>query len=157
MRAVKCPKCDKTLDRNTEPYVSHNGRHYHKLCYEQHDKQAQDRHELIDYICELYEIPVPNGYIFKQIKEFTDPPRNYTLKGIELTLRYFHDIKEEPVMKGAGIGIVEYFYNEARNYYINLANIQNGNSKISYDNKEEIVYTLPPKPRKKKMIDIGGI
>src|SRR5690606_23295643 len=98
--------------------------------------------ELIDYICELHNVNPPSGYVFKQIREFQEQ-RNYTLKGIELTLRYFHEVKEEPVMKGTGIGIVEYFYDEAKEYYISLENMKNINSKVKYDNNEEIVYTLP--------------
>ncbi|MFS0643770.1 hypothetical protein [Siminovitchia sp. 179-K 8D1 HS] len=157
-RSVKCPHCNETLDRNIEPFVTHNKRYYHKTCFESFNQRATHRKELIDYICELYNIPAPTGFMLKQIKEFEDT-HGYTLKGMEMTLRYFHEIKQEPVLKGAGIGIVEYFYNEARDYYTNLSKIRESNSKVNYDNNEEIIYIKPPKhkSRKLKQIDIGGL
>lgn len=156
LRPVKCPKCSKQIDRNVEPYEKYNSRYYHPECLKEVAESTQHRRDLINYICELHGIDKPTGQILRQIKNYEEK-HGYTLKGIELTLRYFHEIKEQPVIEGAGIGIVEIFYDEARKYYTNLARLYQHNASVQIDNREDIVYSRPPKPKKKKTIDIGGI
>lgn len=155
-RSVKCPHCEKQLDRNVVPFQEHGGRFYHEECFSIRHADIQARNSLIDYICELQNIKQPTGYILKQIKNYEDI-HGYTTRGILTTLKYVHEIEEMPVMQGAGIGIVEYFYEKAVDYHVGLYKARKANSEIEYDNTERIIYTAHPKPRKKKMIDIGGL
>lgn len=155
-RSVKCPACETNLDRNTEPFQEHSGRWYHQGCFEIRHADILARNNLIDYICELQNLKQPTGYILKQIKNFEDV-HNYTTRGILTTLKYVHEIEGLPVMQGAGIGIVEYFYDKAVAYYTNLYHVQQANAEIEYDNTEITIYTIPPKEREKKIIDIGGL
>lgn len=74
-----------------------------------------------------------------------------------MTLQYFHEIKGNEVIDGTGIGIVEYVYEDAKAYFINLSEVFSHNSTIQIDNKEEIVYTTPPKNREIEQIDLEGI
>lgn len=154
-RAVKCPHCEKQLDRNTEPFVEHSKRYFHEKCFEYRDIRAKARAELIEYICYIHKIDKPSGFIVRQIKNFEDI-NGYTTRGMLTTLRYVHEIQGLPV-KGHGIGIIESFYEQAVRHYTNLFKVRDENAKINYDNKEKIIYTSPPKKREKKIIDIGGL
>lgn len=154
---VKCPECNKNVDRNIEPFVTHSKRHYHETCYQQFQLRGQHRSDLINYICELYRIQTPNGFMLKQIKEFQDD-YGYTLKGMELALRYFHDIEGNSV-DAKGIGIVPYIYEDARNYYIRMNNVKkHSQNVVELQNKEvEVVKFSNTNKRKPKIIDIGGL
>lgn len=158
-RKVKCPKCKQDIDRNVEPFEKKSGRYYHKQCIEQHKKEVEPRKELIDYICELYGIKVPTGYMLKQIKKFEEEPYNFKPKGMQLALYYFHHIKQNPIIEGVGIGIIEYVYQDARTYFETLADVQHHNSKVEIDTEEKVV-TVNKRyrsKRKTKQIDLSNI
>lgn len=156
-RTVKCPHCENQIDRNIEPFTQHSGRYYHEGCYNARHAKTSDRNNLIDYICYLYKINKPSGFMLRQIKTFEES--GYSLKGIQMTLQYFHEIKENPIINDpkVGIGIIEYVYDDAREYFRNISEVINHNSKIKIDNKEEVVYVKPPKNTRKKLIDLEDI
>lgn len=115
-RKVKCPECGTFNDK--ENAVCHNSRYYCKVCYENKIRESQDYKELIAYICELYQIDAPTGFMLKQIKDFKEQ-FNYTYRGIKSTLRYFYEISEgNDVGNSMGIGIVPFVYEEAKKFYI---------------------------------------
>lgn len=155
-RAVKCPHCEGKLDRNTEDFVEHSARFYHKACFAERFAEINDREVLYEYICKLHNLDFVNGFIRKQVKEYQEPPFNFTLKGILTTLKYAHEVERVPIKKDVGIGIIEYYYKKAINYHKNLIQIRKASDKIE-EYKSEIVYTRPPKKRPSRMIDIGGL
>lgn len=155
-RSVKCPECEINFDRNIEPFQEHGGRWYHQACFEIRFAEIQTRNNLIDYICYLHKIKAPTGYMFKQIKEFEEN-NNFKPSGIQMTLQYYHEIKDNPVIQGTGIGIVEYFYDEARSYFTNLGGIAEHNKNIKVNKTEEVIYVQPPKNRERKLIDLEGL
>lgn len=115
-KKLKCPICGTFNPK--ENTVFHSGRHYCKVCYENQQRESDDYKELIRYICELYELEVPNGWILKQIKEYKTQ-FNYTYRGIKSTLNYFFEIqKDHDVGDSMGIGIVPFVYDEAKKFYI---------------------------------------
>lgn len=61
--------------------------------------------------------------MLKQIKEFQDD-YGYTLKGMELTLRYFHEIQGNGV-DARGIGIIPYVYEDAKRHYNYIQKVKN--------------------------------
>lgn len=154
---AKCPECERNVDRNIEPFVTHSKRHYHEACYQQFQLRGQHRDELIRYICELYRIQTPNGFMLKQIKEFQDD-YGYTLKGMELALRYFHDIEGNSV-DAKGIGIVPYIYEDARDYYRRMSDVKKASRNVveMQEEKVEVVKFSNRNRRKSKIIDIGGL
>lgn len=115
-RKVKCPECGMFNDK--ENTVHHNSKYYCKVCYENRTRESQDYKDLIDYICELYKIDAPTGWMLKQIKDFKEQ-FNYTYRGIKTTLHYFYELqKGNDVSDSMGIGIVPFIYEEAKKFYI---------------------------------------
>ncbi|WP_144509872.1 hypothetical protein [Bacillus sp. FJAT-22090] len=155
-RLPKCPVCECQVDKDTQAHVKHSSKTYHEHCFQQFELRKQHRNDLHNYICELYEIDFPNTFMLKQIKEFQLPPYKFTVKGIEYALRYFHEI-EGNNPDAQGIGIVEYVYKKARDYYVNLSTVNQHNMNIEYDNTVETIYVAPPRDRKLKLIDLEEI
>jgi hypothetical protein len=115
-RKVKCPECGTYNDKENTIY--HNAKYYCKICFENKQKESQDYKDLIAYVCELYQIEVPNGLMFKQIKDFKEQ-FNYTYRGMKTTLHYFYEIQEgNSVEDSVGIGIIPFVYDEAKKFYI---------------------------------------
>ena len=161
-RLPKCPECEYQVDKDRQAHAKHSGKTYHEHCFQKFEKRKQDREELYAYICELYGVSVPNPLILRQIKEFQEVNK-FTLKGIELALRYFHDIQGNSVLQNdrnkiQGIGIVTWIYEEAKSHYIKMANITKKASESTFESNEEIVYIKQkPRNRKKDYVDIEGI
>ena len=78
----------------------------------------------------------------------------YTYNNIKKTLEYFFEIKGNSIEDcHGGIGIVEYAYKDAYNYYLNILKIQKQNENLnikSFIPKDVSVTILPPQPKKKK-------
>lgn len=115
-RKVKCPECGTYNDKENTVY--HNSKYYCKICFENKQKEAQDYQNLVAYICELYQIEAPTGWMLKQIKDYKEQ-FNFTYRGIKTTLHYFYEIQEgNSVEDSMGIGIVPFVYDEAKRFYI---------------------------------------
>lgn len=115
-RKVKCPECGTYNDKENTVY--HNSKYYCKICFENKQKEAQDYKNLVAYICELYQIEAPTGWMLKQIKDYKEQ-FNFTYRGIKTTLHYFYEIQEgNSVEDSMGIGIVPFVYDEAKRFYI---------------------------------------
>jgi len=146
-KKLKCPVCGTFNDK--EDTVYYNQKYYCKVCYENRKKEADDYKALIEYICELYNIDAPTGWILKQIKDFKEQ-FSYTYKGMKTTLDYFYRIKQEnEPEEGTGIGIIPFVYDEAKKFYYDKKlvkeNMQNfilsdiENQKIIHINKIDII------------------
>lgn len=156
-RKVKCPYCEEMLLRR-EAIRHTNGRYYHNNCYEEWRGQADDRAQLIDYVCKLYNIKAPTGMMLMQIKRFHDE-FNYKYKGMELTLRYFYEVLDNKPRDGDGLGIIPYVYEDATEQYVQSLKIKESASDSSnYESEEITVYINPNKKNiKKGLIDIDSI
>lgn len=120
-RKLKCPECGTFNEK--EEAIFHSGKYYCKICYENKKQSTEDYKNLIEYICTLFEIDAPNGWMLKQIKDFKDQ-FGYTYKGIKSTLYYFFDIQGNSINDCAGIGIVPFIYDEAKKFYIDKKSIK---------------------------------
>lgn len=119
---VKCYFCNKTFDANKTPFVQINSRRYaHKTCAdkagEEKLKKEKDKESLYQYLAKLF----GKGYDFvanqKLIEKYAEEYK-YTYSGMEKALRYFYEIKGNPIEKAEGrVGIIPYCYNDAFNYY----------------------------------------
>ena len=155
-RLVKCPRCEQKLDK--EEAYPYKKRYYHPKCFEEWQRESQDRKDLIAYICQLYRLEAPTGIMLKQIKEFKEEFL-YKYKGMELALRYFHETLGNPVQEGPGIGIIPYVYEDAKNHYIKQLKIKESIERAKENEEQEIVVHIDPSKQKRKIrkIDIASI
>lgn len=105
---------------------------------------------------EHYNPPLLN----KQIKSFREE-QNMTLSGIYKTLRYIVEIKEKSLAR-EGVGLVPYYYNEARNFYKHRRDITVNALATPREQwiVEQVVYTIREehKPRlKRPMLNMEDI
>jgi len=134
-RKLKCPVCGSFNDK--EVTVFYNQKYYCPICYENKKKESEDYKSLIDYICDIYNLEVPNGWILKQIKEFKDQFK-YTYGGMKATLNYFYCIKEEEEPEeGMGIGIVPFMYDEAKRFYAEKKAVKDSMQGFNIDDIEK--------------------
>jgi hypothetical protein len=156
-RQVKCPYCEKQL--NKDDAYEYKKRYYHESCFNEWQKEGQDRKNLIQYICELYKIESPTGMMLKQIKEFHED-YHFKYTGMMLALQYFYETMGNSIQEGSGIGIIPYVYEEAKKHYITKLKVQeslkNGENNIE---KKIITIESPQFSYKKKIkqIDISSL
>lgn len=140
-RRVKCPECGAYNDKENTVY--HNSKYYCKICFENRQRESQDYKDLIAYICELYQIEAPTGWMLKQIKDYKEQ-FNFTYRGIKTTLHYFYEIqKGNSVEDSMGIGIVPFVYDEAKKFYIDKRAVKESLKDCNLEeigNKKKIIH-----------------
>lgn len=140
-RRVKCPECGTYNDKENTVY--HNSKYYCKICFENRQRESQDYKDLIAYICELYQIEAPTGWMLKQIKDYKEQ-FNFTYRGIKTTLHYFYEIqKGNSVEDSMGIGIVPFVYDEAKKFYIDKRAVKESLKDCNLEeigNKKKIIH-----------------
>ena len=149
---VVCAICGRQFDRDKEQAVKHNGRRYsHYEC--EPDKELVPLlikpdvdpalTALKDYIKLKYGAKANWALINKQIKTFHDE-KGYSYSGMLKSLTYFLDIKKNTIEKSnGGIGIIEYCYQAAYDYYLAIFLAQQ-NSNVEYkQTTKEYVIPLP--------------
>lgn len=161
-RKTKCPFCGVFFDRDKTAYeyIQKTGRYAHKECY---DKDAalkaadeKNREALMQYIDVLFNGKANYPLIGKLLKKYKEE-LNFTYSGILNTLRYVYEVKGNSIEKANNsIGIVEYQYQNAYNYYytIWLAN-QNNKDKVIQDYipvQREIHIPVPERKLRKRKL-----
>ena len=164
---VKCSICGQSFDRDKIQAVRTGARRYAHLSCDpsntdfvplvQKPEEDPDLKKLKDYITKIYGDKANWPLITKQIKNYTKD-KKYSLSGILKSLVWFYDVKHNSVDgSNGGIGIVEYCYQDAYNYYLALFIAQEANKNIVLDNEIKEVTIAPPEMRgtKQKLIDFG--
>lgn len=156
---VKCLYCGKTFDRDKEPWVKVTSKRYaHKACSmtqeELLSEEEKDKQELEKYIMKLFKINFINPLMKKQIKSYIKD-YGYSYSGIQKSLQYFYEIKNNSIEKAnGGIGIVPYVYDKAYKYYYALweAQQKNENKDINLfvPKVKEVVIPVPKVKIKKR-------
>jgi len=154
----KCPVCKEWFKLEEEGTFEKNGRFYHRACYEKSVTEAErDLASLENYIKQLFGIDVLTVKIKNQIQAYIKS--GYKVRGIEKTLRYWFEIKKEPIEKAnGGIAIVGYVYEDARNFYSN----QEANKKAilqntDLQNQPKEIYIKLPQRKCRPSIDIKDL
>lgn len=142
MRPVKCIYCEQMIDRTTEKYAQVQKRYAHDACLENQERDKKVRRDLNDFIYTIWENDINFGVIGQQIKTFQSQYK-YTLSGILGTLHYCYNIKKLDPKKAQGIGIVPFYYKEARSYFENIEKGKINSSELS-DIKRVSVNISPP-------------
>lgn len=98
------------------------------------DPKERSRQELIAYVYELYNKNIP-AFVFKQIKDFaTRKQKPLTYKGMELSLRYWVNTLDNPFDGDTGIGIVEYVYDDAEQFWKDKQRVAKAAQEMKGDN-----------------------
>jgi len=124
-KKVKCPTCGKMNEKENTKTISN--KYYCIECGDIREKEIEKNKdywdELFEYVCELYNIDTLTGMMFKQIKDFRTI-NNYTNRGMLLTLKYYYETLENEVKENTGLGIITYFYEEAKRHYIEKLDVK---------------------------------
>lgn len=136
---VKCPVCQEQFYREDVPFIKIKNRYYHQSCYEAQEKEKseeeKERELLTEYIKKLFNISVLTVKINKQIKDLLE--KNYSYKGIRMTLMYWFDVKGNSIEKAnGGIGIVPYVYEQALIYWKSIWEAQQYNKSMNSERIE---------------------
>lgn len=165
-----CPKCNQKFNRDIIQAVKVSARRYgHATCYpdnkdyvplEEKKENNEDYQKLMDYIKKIYGEKANYALINKQIKNFTTE-KQYSLSGILKSLVYFYEVKGNSVSgSNGGIGIVEYCYQDAYNYFYSLFVAQQANKDKVFTQEIKEISFNPPKMTfgtKHKFFDLEGV
>lgn len=154
MHKVKCSKCGMYFDADKVPFIKTSARRYAHLQCDNEDPILVDKLNLELYIKKLFNIDTIPFVIGKQINDYIKQ-YNFTYSGIQKTLEYCFEIKKKNLQKDKEtIGIVPYYYNEAKKYFYDIYLSQNANKDlniketIQYKNKEITI----SQPQSKKSV-----
>jgi len=137
-KQLKCYMCKELF--NKEELTIKNSKKYCSKCLivkeEESDKYKNDWDLLFQYICKLYNIKVPTGMMFQQLKNYRSE-YEYTNIGMYYTLLYYYDVLENKVIDETGLGIIPYYYDKAKNHYNKIFNLED---KVDeFTNNEQII------------------
>lgn len=134
---VKCPVCG--VDNDKLGAIKIGTRYYCEKCAIIKNKESKDYKDLCSYIIKITGNGELSGFALKQISNFK--VKGYTYSGIQYTLKYFIEIKQNS-LKGNGIGIVDYMYDEAKKYWMDKHKKKEELCEVDVNkvNNESIVY-----------------
>lgn len=122
-----------------------------------------EKRELLEYICEWFNIPECNQMILNQIYKFTTE-RRYTYKEIARALSFYIDVQgKQPELK-YGIAIVPFVMEDARKFFKQKELEKQRQLEAAKSHQQDVATAITincnPKPRKtikKKQIDISNL
>ena len=149
---VNCFWCSKAMLPTDDDAVELSdlfGRYAHKQCAEIHPKD--DREKMIIYLIQLYKFKDDMTWPrLLQQAETIAKDYNFTYSGMMKALNYFYKIKQHPLDRTRGVGIIPYVYKQAYDYYYALwvAQEQNKRKNLNdYVPKEQVI--VIPSPQRK--------
>lgn len=137
---VHCRLCKKLIYKdkeveNVDWMMPSRNYYYHCKCYNDWKRGVKDIHSDItddawylavkEYLSKDLKAPIDYAKVASQWKNLLK--KGKTPKGIYFSLRYFYDIKKNDVSKcEGGIGIVNYIYEDACQYWVERNDSENG-------------------------------
>lgn len=156
-RLSTCKGCGKKLQ--PEEKYTHASKTYCKKCYEKIERESIEYKQLIEFICNNYKLDKPTGYILKQIKEFKTE-YEYSYAAMTYTLWYCKEVLNKSFIEKYGISLIKYYYNDAKNYYLQQEKLKEQINKLSdIKIKTKIVKKTSMNSKKKStsLIDLGDL
>lgn len=157
-QSTNCFWCHKAVFPSQEDVIEMpqlKGRYVHKSCAKIHPQD--DAEELTIYLIKLFKLK--DDYILprymKQITQYKND-YNFTYSGMLKALKYWYEVKKNPVDLNRGVGIIPYIYKNAYDYYLALwlSHQQNESKNLADFIPKDIVVTIPSPQRhieKRKM------
>lgn len=181
MRAISqkvyCAVCKQTLDPEDAAQVAPNVYccqiHVHEWTCRQRDKEEKRKRKekeerdyqlLVETICFYYNVDELTSLMKRQIKDFKRDYQ-YTYSGIRGTIDYCFRLVEPPLvpMVNAGLGIVPYYYEKAKEFYCRRREIRRQMQSLEVEDvgqKRVVVIQaadLEESKRRNNMIDIEAL
>lgn len=143
-RLVKCVYCEKTINRDVDDFVQTPQKRYaHTECASQQEVDREQRKQLEQVVVELLGENINFGMLNKQIKTYQDEYR-FTISGILGTLYYIANVKQLSFNKSQGIGLVPFYYSEAKIYWNRIKNAKDSSDGVEIQNKQRQIYIKSP-------------
>ena len=124
-KQLKCFVCKELFDKDI--LIVKSGKRYCEVCLKIKEEESlaykDDWDLLFEYICELYNIKVPTGMMFQQLKTYRNE-YGYTNIGMYYTLQYYYNVLDNKVLEDTGLGIIPYYYDKAKKHYNKVYNLQ---------------------------------
>lgn len=120
--STTCFWCHQAIYPNQEDVIAMpqlKDRYVHKKCNETHPQDDKDK--IMLYIINLYNLK--DDYILpKYMLQLSDFEKQYhfTYSGMLKALKYWYEVKKNPVNKNYGLGIIPHIYKQAYDYYYAL-------------------------------------
>lgn len=167
---IKCSYCGKQI--TTAKYKTYKNKKYHYECYAQMiQEQNQEKvvrkesfsddtyQKLLDYIADLYSeissVKDTKRLASQQIEQLVNN-YGYSYQGIQKTLIYFHEILGNSCYERVSVMIVPYYYDEAKEFYQSMYDVNEANSGKEVSKKKVVVKASRP-DCKLSMIDVGEL
>ena len=148
-KSCTCFWCHESIYPNQDDVIEMpqlKDRYVHKRCNEIHP--IDDKEKLSLYIIKLYNLK--DDYVLPkymlQLSNF-EKQYNFTYSGMLKALKYWYEVKKNPVNNTYGMGIIPHIYKQAYDYYYNLwlADEQNKKKNLNeYVPKDIVIQITPP-------------
>ena len=142
---VKCLYCGRQFDASREPFVKVTGSRYaHESCYYRTTNVNSDYTNLSDWLQNNFGQAMQIK-IWQQIEDYIKYQK-FTYAGILKTLKWWYEIKGNPIDKSnGGVGIIPYAYADAMAYYEKIEKAHELNKdKIIRPGKVRDIYIVAP-------------
>jgi len=157
-KTPKCKYCEGWVDKKLDHEKTSKG-YYHRQCYEITSTDGQHYKELIAFICESFNMQKPTMLIVSQIKNLKEK-KGMKYKGMEMTIKYLLEVKgfEFSEIHSSGIQMVEWYYEQTKQHYMDLDKAEKSFKGIEINNKpERIVLKREVRQSNKNLINIEEI
>ena len=129
MSLVTCAFCgEKTVDKKSSNYIRYKDKNFHKEC----GLKQQEKDNFFKYVCEIFKLKSPGPKIYSQANSFVQY-KHYTYKGMQYTLEYIYKViqkKDNQPFDAKSIGLIPYYYEEAKKYFTKIEIKKENNQKI---------------------------
>lgn len=168
-----CPYCNKEITKD-EARKEYKKRKYHLACYKKtmqekyqtSQDQLEPKEDLYKYICEICKVEEVPSMIVAQISKYMSENPSWKYSGIKWTIKYAEEIEKQNLAKTYktyGVGFLPYKYEKAKEYYLNIRQI-NSELEEQLKNKtledfitQKVVKVKSPNYSNKDLIDIENL
>lgn len=116
-----CSICEQELLKDLK--IVKNGKNYCKTCLDKLEQSKLLEQNLLRDLVQFMQLENIPGMITQQIKKYVNE-YNYTYPGISYTVWYYLNVLNKSYDKQYGIAFVKYYYNEAKDYFLNLQELE---------------------------------
>ena len=138
-----CSQAILPTDKDVTELPNMFGRYAHKSCAQAHP--ADDREKFKVFLIKLYQFK--DDYAWPRLMQQAETiakDYKFTYSGMMKALEYFYKVKQHPIDKTKGVGIIPYVYKQAYDYYYSLwmASEQNKTKNLDDYIPKDIVVTI---------------